>query len=115
MSDKNYKNKYRNVKEKLEKWIKAAKNLDEENKELYEYKEKNDRLQREIKDLNKRLRELENGKDSTTLSSERDLLLKDGKIQQLQESYKDLQERYKELKEDYREQSRFMRDKFKEN
>jgi hypothetical protein len=40
---------------------------------------------------------------------ERDILLKDGKIQRLEEGNKDLKERYNELKEDYREQQRWNR------
>jgi phage shock protein A len=40
---------------------------------------------------------------------ERDILLKDGKIQRLEEGKKDLKERYNELKEDYREQQRWNR------
>jgi hypothetical protein len=41
-----------------------------------------------------------------TIHLERDLFVKDGKIQRLEEAKKDLKERYTELKEDWREERR---------
>ena len=42
---------------------------------------------------------------------EREMLLKDSKIQRLEEAKKELKERYNELKDDYREQQRWSRQK----
>jgi hypothetical protein len=59
-------------------------------------------LKKEVKDLHEKYV----GKQTIL---ERDILLKDGKIQQLEEAKKDLKERYRDLKEDFREQQRWAR------
>ena len=58
---------------------------------------------KEFKLLKKQINEL---KDKI-VSLERDNLLKEGKIQQLDETKKDLQERYNDLKQDFREQQKW--------
>ena len=72
-----------------------------------------DELESEIKSLRKENRNLK--KDNKLLEDnfrdkilqlERDLFVKDGKIQRLEDAKKDLNERYLELKEDWREEKR---------
>jgi len=57
---------------------------------------------RQIKDLKRQLRDTEEKSRDKIAQLERDKLLLEGRIQQLEESRKDLQERYSELKDDFR-------------
>ena len=90
---------YQTVNDKLE----SFKGLDKS--KLHNLEEENNSLKESAKKFQKELRELKY--HNATL--ERDLILKDGKIQQLDESRKDLKERYRELKEDFREQQKWLR------
>ena len=65
---------------------------------------------RDIKKDNKII--LEKNEDKVRVL-ERDIMLKDGKIQRLEDGYMDLKERYKELKEEIREEKRWIRSKNK--
>ena len=87
------------------------KNDTPDNEILYELENENKLFMKEIRLLKREIKEL-NEKNSVKWSQmERDILLKDGKIQRLEESNKDLKDRYTELKEDYREQQRWYRQK----
>lgn len=78
---------------------------------LDELENENKVFRKEIRSLKRKIKEL-NEKNRGKLSQmERDILLKDGKIQRLEEARKDLKERYNELKEDFREQQRWNRQK----
>lgn len=59
--------------------------------------------QKEIKSLKKQILEVEDRYKDKITHLERDKLLMEGKIQQLEDAKKDLQERYNDLKQDYRE------------
>lgn len=75
-----------------------------------------DELENENKTFRKEIRILKRDnkelceKDKNKISQlERDIMLKDGKIQRLEEAKKDLKDRYIELKEDFREHQRWSR------
>ena len=70
-------------------------------------------LENENKSLIKQIRNLKNDNKifedkyrDKLINLERDLFIKDGKIQRLEDAKKDLNERYLELKEDWREERR---------
>lgn len=74
-----------------------------------ELENENKTFRKEIRFLKKENKELCE-KDKNKISQlERDIMLKDGKIQRLEEAKKDLQDRYNELKEDFREHQRWSR------
>ena len=60
-------------------------------------------LEKLQKDLNREFHDREEKYKDKIAALERDKLLCEGKIQQLEEQCKDLRERYNELKQDYRE------------
>ena len=100
----------------LDKMLALNNKLLEENDTLSNNKELLDELENENKIFRKDIRCLK--KENKTLvedynkklaNLERDILLKDGKIQRLEEAKKDNKERYNELKEDFREQQRWNR------
>lgn len=70
--------------------------LETENRELF----------RTVRTLKKQINEIEEKYKDKIASLEREKLLADGKVQQLEEAKQDLLERYKDLKQDYREQQR---------
>lgn len=74
-----------------------------------ELETENKNCRKTIRSLQKDLKDLTEKYTSKIASLERDIMLKDGKILQLEEVQKDLKERYKELKDDYREQQRWVR------
>ena len=66
-------------------------------------------LENEIKSLRKEIRNLKKDNkisEDKFVQLERDLFIKDGKIQRLEDAKKDLNERYLELKEDWRDERR---------
>ena len=74
----------------------------EPNKEMIELENENKALVKDIRNLKK-----DNNLFSDKLVLlERDLFIKDGKIQRLEDAKKDLNERYLELKEDWRDERR---------
>ena len=82
--------------------------VDTEQVEVLE--EENRELKKHIRSLKKKLSEEdEHVRDMIILKNE--LLFKDGKINQLQDTVESLRDRYKELKEDYRDQIRSERGK----
>ena len=76
---------------------------------LDELELENKNQRKTIRSMKKEYRELEEKYAGKIAHMERDIMLKDGKIQQLEDAKKDLKERYKDLKEDYREQQRWAR------
>lgn len=70
--------------------------LETENRELF----------RTVRTLKKQINEIEEKYKDKIASLEREKLLADGKVQQLEEAKQDLLERYKDLKQDFREQQR---------
>lgn len=78
---------------------------------LEELEGENKNFRKEIRGLKRVNKELSDKYQSRISQLERDILLKDGKIQRLEEAKKDLKERYNELKEDFREQQRWNRQK----
>jgi regulator of replication initiation timing len=116
------------LKENCSSYIEKNEKLVLENKELRDQLNKKtfnnvthdpdlmDELETENKTFRKELRSLKRNKKvlnekiiDKISKLERDILLKDGKIQRLEEAKKDLKERYSELKEDFREQQRWNR------
>lgn len=65
-----------------------------------------DKEDQEIKTLKRAFNEAENKYKDRISHLERDKLLMEGKIQQLEDAKKDLHERYNDLKQDYRELSK---------
>jgi chromosome segregation ATPase len=74
-----------------------------------ELETENKNMRRQIRSLKKEIRSVEEKFKDRIAKLEREKLLSDGKIQQLEEARKDLKERYSELKQDYREQQRWSR------
>ena len=110
------------VEEELDTLEEKCRILIDENKELSKYSGNKpdsdllDELENENKSFRKEIRTLKrenkdiDEKNKTKISQmERDILLKDGKIQRLEETKKDMKERYNELKDDFREQQRWNR------
>lgn len=92
----------------VNRWKKLSEELPDS--ELVEELEaENKQHRREIRKLKKELHDTEDRYKDKIVSLEREKLLSDGKIQQLEEIRKDLKERYNELKQDYREASRWNR------
>jgi len=73
-----------------------------------ELETENKNYRKTIRGFKKQIKELKEKYTDKLAKKERDIMLKDGKIQQLEEGRKDLKERYQELKEDFREQSRWV-------
>lgn len=79
--------------------------LEEAHKELEKYIEKLSIIEQKYELKYKRIfREKESALLNQIASLQRDLILRDGRIQQLEESKKDLADRYKELREDSKAQ-----------
>jgi len=114
--------KYEKVKSKGEEWYLRAQELNVKYEKLLEelkqikltqpdadmissLEQENKEQRKEIRSMKQEMREYEN----KIAILERDLILKDGKIQQLTEAKEDLRERYKDLKTDFREQQRWAR------
>lgn len=85
--------------------------LEEENKSLAQTIRE---LKRELSDRDKAASETEQKYKDKIASLERDRLLFEGRIQQLEEARRDLQERYNELKQDFREHQKWTRTMGKE-
>jgi predicted RNase H-like nuclease (RuvC/YqgF family) len=71
-----------------------------------ELESENKTLKREIRNLKRDNKMIEDKYRDKIVLLERDLFVKDGKIQRLEDAKKDLKERYIELKEDLREERR---------
>lgn len=67
----------------------------------------NRKLSKNLRQTTKQLHDVEEKYSDKIARLEREKLLAEGKIQQLEEARKDLQERYNDLKQDYREQQRW--------
>ena len=81
------------------------------NEMIIELENDNKNLMKELRKL-KRDNKLDYEKHRDKISQlERDLFIKDGTIQRLEDSKKDLNERFLELKEDWREERRNKKDK----
>ena len=74
---------------------------------LEELENENKVFQKLIRSFKKEKKELLENNQKKISELERDILLKDGKIQSLQEAKEELRERYNELKEDFRELRRW--------
>jgi len=85
------------LKEELKKWKRLSEDLPDPN-EMEEVLLENKTLNKTIREMKK---QEEKYKDKLS-QLERDKLLSEGKIQQLEEARKDMYERYNELKQDYR-------------
>ena len=81
-----------------------------DNESDHELENVNRSLKKEIKSLKRDNNDLNEKYKNIISQLERDILLKDGKIQRLEESKKDMKDRYNELREDFREQQRWNRD-----
>lgn len=92
-------------KKESSRWKKLSEELPD-SQTLHDIEEENKELHRMIKSLKKQLKETEEKFKDKIAVLERDKILSDGKIQQLEESRRDLQERYRDLREDYRETTR---------
>lgn len=97
-----------NFQVELEKWKKLCSELPDK-VILEELESSNKNLSKLVKSLKKQLLDNEENYKNKIANLEREKLLYEGRIQQLEETRKDLQERYNELKQDFREQQRWMR------
>jgi predicted nucleic acid-binding Zn-ribbon protein len=114
------------LKDKVEKFYQMNKTLVEQNEDLLdqikdlqdshmnetnndgmdELETENKTLRKDIRNLKRDSKLLEEKYRDKVVQLERDLFVKDGKIQRLEDARKDLNERYMELKEDWREERR---------
>lgn len=93
------------LKKESERWRKLSEELPDN--DLFEELENDNKgFRHEIRTLKKNLTETEKKYSVIITKLERDKMLSDGRIQQLEETKKDLKERYADLKQDYRELQR---------
>ena len=78
---------------------------------IEELEKENKSLKREIRNLKRDNKTIVDKYSEKIVQLERDLFVKDGKIQRLEDAKRDLKERYVELKEDWREERRSNRKK----
>jgi hypothetical protein len=76
------------------------------NEFIHQLETDNKSLRKEIRNLKRDSKMFVDKHRDKIVHLERDLFVKDGKIQGLEDSKKDLTERYKELKEDWRDERR---------
>jgi t-SNARE complex subunit (syntaxin) len=107
-----WKNKYDEAQTKIgllqsdvDRWKKMAEQLPDPNL-IAELETENRELNRTVRAQKKQISDIEEKYKDRVAQLEREKLLADGKIQQLEEAKQDLLERYKDLKQDYREQQR---------
>ena len=104
------------LKYKVEQLTKMNKELIKQNEDLLdsvtnteavdELENENKSLRKEIRNLKKDFKIYEDKHRDKIVQLERDLFVKDGKVQRLEDTKKDLNERYIELKEDWRDERR---------
>lgn len=92
----------------VDRWKKCSENLPDPDF-AEDLETENKELRKEVRSFKKKIKELQEKYDSKVTVLERELMLKDGKIQTLEETKKDLKERYKDLKDDLREYQRWSR------
>ena len=129
MSGKVSKEKYQKAKTVMNQWIDQATQLKKENDQLHleverwkklsdvlpdpatvdDLENKIQRYSSMVKTLNKQNSELEDKYRDRVAQLERENLLLQGRVQQLEEGRKDLQERYNELRQDMREQRLYIK------
>ena len=78
---------------------------------IQELETENKSIKREIRNLKRDIKTNDDKYRDKIVQLERDLFIKDGKIQRLEDTKRDLNERYIELKEDWREERRSNRKK----
>lgn len=100
----------RKLQVETERWKKLSEQLPDPNM-VEDLKNENRNLCKTIKNLKKQLSEMDEKYKGKIAGLEREKLLSEGKIQQLEDTRKDLQERYNDLKQDFREQQRWGRTK----
>lgn len=96
------------LQDELERWKKLSNELPDQST-FQELENENKNYIKTIKTLKKQLSEIEEKYKDKIALLEREKLLFEGRIQQLEEARKDLQERYNDLKQDFREQQRWVR------
>lgn len=89
--------------------LKKTKNTEPDGDLFDELENENKSFRKEIRVLKRDNKDLSEKYKNKISQMDRDILLKDGKIQRLEEAKKDLKDRYSELKEDFREQQRWSR------
>lgn len=77
-----------------------------DNELVDELETENKSLRKEIRNMKRDNKVFDDKHRDKIVHLERDLFVKDGKIQRLEDAKKDLKERYTELKEDWREERR---------
>lgn len=98
----------------MERWKKLSEQLPDPNM-VEDLENENKNLSKTIRNLKKQLSESDEKYRDKIARLEREKILSEGKIQQLEDARKDLQERYNDLKQDFREQQRWGHNRPKEN
>ena len=98
------------LEEQLERWKSLAESLPDEDS-LKSLQEENKNLSKAVKALKKQLSDVEGAHQDTLAKLQRERIILEGKIQQLEEACRQKQERYDELKEDYRYSQSLLRGK----
>lgn len=96
------------LKTEVNRWKKLSEELPD-SELVEELESENKQHRREIRKLKKELHDMDDRYKDKIAKLEREKLLSDGKIQQLEEARKDMKERYNDLKQDYRESQRWNR------
>ena len=104
----NKKKENKELQAELERWKKLSNELPDQST-VQDLENENKNHIKTIKTLKKQLSEIEEKYKDKIAVLEREKLLFEGRIQQLEEARKDLQERYSDLKQDFREQQRWVR------
>ena len=106
--NKELKNRLSKQRSEIDRWKKLSENLPDPEL-LEELEVENKQYRQENRKLKKDIRILKEKYKDHVARLEREKLLSDGKIQQLEEAKKDLRERLNDLKQDYRETARWNR------
>lgn len=77
---------------------------------LCELEDENKELKNAIKLVKQQIKDEKEQEYKNTFNLQKDNMLKDGKIQQMQDTIESLKQRYKDLYEEYRDQRRWNRD-----
>ena len=91
------------------KYIELKKHKGDSNR-LCELEDENNELKNAIKLIKNQHKEENEQEYKNTFILQKDVMLKDGKIQQLQDTVESLKQRYKDLYEEYRDQRKWNRD-----
>ena len=100
--------KYEKARNAAKEWHRMYDELREEtSQKVFELEEQNKQMLKTVHKYKKQLKDIEDAHKEKIFSIEKEKILLEGRIQQLEDGKKELQERYNDLKQDYREQCKY--------